>query len=101
MLELAYTIAASMAFKEACIKAGLTAGTYYGCRSYYSQLSTQEMLFQILNSRRGKILSMSQRGLKKSLRQKCLRKMFGYSTDLRSKSQGRANFSMTFKNYRT
>ena len=25
--------------------------------------------------------------------------MFGYSTDLRSKTQGRASFSMTFKNY--
>jgi elongation factor G len=28
-----------------------------------------------------------------------LAEMFGYSTNLRSKTQGRANFSMTFKNY--
>ena len=30
-----------------------------------------------------------------------LAEMFGYSTDLRSKSQGRANFSMTFLKYQS
>ena len=53
-----------------------------------------------LNTRRGKILSMSAKGDKEIIQAEApLAEMFGYSTDLRSKTQGRASFSMSFKHY--
>ena len=53
-----------------------------------------------LNSHRGKILSMNPKADKEVVKSEApLSNMFGYSTDLRSKTQGRANFSMFFKHY--
>ncbi len=53
-----------------------------------------------LNSRRGRILSMSPKHDLQSIRALVpLASMFGYSTAVRSSSQGRATFSMEFSNY--
>ena len=53
-----------------------------------------------LNQRRGHIEDVGARGAKSIVRaQVPLRNMFGYSTELRSLTQGRANFSMVFKAY--
>jgi elongation factor G len=53
-----------------------------------------------LNSRRGKIGSMTSRhGLQVIKAEVPLSTMFGYSTALRSSSQGRATFSMEFSSY--
>jgi len=53
-----------------------------------------------LNSRRGKILSVSLRNKKRIIKTEVpLAEMFGYATDLRSKTQGRATFTMQFKKY--
>ncbi len=53
-----------------------------------------------INSRRGQISEMSDRGTAKVIQAKVpLSEMFGYATDLRSMSQGRANYSMEFSNY--
>ena len=54
-----------------------------------------------LNSRRSKILGMDQAfGEMRSVRAKCpLAEMFGYATDLRSLTQGRATYTMQFSNY--
>ncbi len=53
-----------------------------------------------LSSRRGSIDSMSDRGTAKVIKAKVpLSEMFGYATDLRSFTQGRASFSMTFDCY--
>jgi elongation factor G len=53
-----------------------------------------------LNSRRGKVLGMNPRGASQVLEAEVpLATMFGYSTDLRSKTQGRATFSMQFSSY--
>ena len=53
-----------------------------------------------LNRRRGHIESMEPRGNAQVVRAKVpLSEMFGYSTDLRSKTQGRAVYSMQFKAY--
>jgi elongation factor G len=53
-----------------------------------------------LNSRRGKINGMTQRGNAQVIDADVpLAAMFGYSTDLRSKTQGRATYSMQFKQY--
>ncbi|MHB1391313.1 MAG: elongation factor G [Thermoleophilia bacterium] len=53
-----------------------------------------------LNSRRGKIESMEPRGPVQIIRARVpLSQMFGYATDLRSISQGRANYTMQFDRY--
>jgi elongation factor G len=54
-----------------------------------------------LNSRRGKILGMAQRGknTKVITADVPLATMFGYATDLRSKTQGRAVYTMQFAKY--
>jgi elongation factor G len=53
-----------------------------------------------LNSRRGKILNMSMRHNLQVIKAEVpLATMFGYSTALRSSSQGRATYSMEFSRY--
>jgi elongation factor G len=53
-----------------------------------------------LNSKRGQIDSMSDRAnVKVVLAKVPLAEMFGYATDLRSMSQGRANYTMEFLHY--
>jgi elongation factor G len=53
-----------------------------------------------LNSRRGKIHGMRARGTSQVVDAAVpLSEMFGYSTDLRSKTQGRATYSMEFESY--
>ncbi len=53
-----------------------------------------------LNSRRGQIQEMGERGMAKILRAHVpLSEMFGYSTDLRSLTQGRATYTMEFSHY--
>jgi elongation factor G len=53
-----------------------------------------------LNRRRGQINSMEDRSGNKIVNAFCpLSEMFGYSTDLRSQTQGRASYSMEFNHY--
>jgi len=53
-----------------------------------------------LNSRRGKIQSMEKRGKAQVIRAMVpLAEMFGYATDLRSKTQGRGTYTMQFSHY--
>ena len=54
-----------------------------------------------LNSRRGKVLGMNERGAGTQVvdAEVPLAQMFGYATDLRSKTQGRATYSMQFDHY--
>ncbi len=53
-----------------------------------------------LNSKRGQINEMTERGMAKIIRAYVpLSEMFGYSTDLRSSSQGRATYAMEFSHY--
>ncbi len=53
-----------------------------------------------LNSRRGKIQGMTQRpGVQVIAAQVPLAEMFGYATDLRSRTQGRATYTMQFAAY--
>ncbi|MFT6631746.1 MAG: elongation factor G [Bacteriovoracaceae bacterium] len=98
--ELAYTIAASMAFRDACQNAGLS---LMEPSMNLEVLTPQESAGDVisdLNSRRGRIQSMNPKGNKEIITAEVpLAQMFGYSTDLRSKTQGRASFSMTFYQY--
>lgn len=98
--ELAYTIAASMAFRDACKNAGLS---LMEPSMQLEVLTPQESAGDVisdLNTRRGRIQSMNPKGNKEIVTAEVpLAQMFGYSTDLRSKTQGRASFSMTFHQY--
>jgi len=98
--EMAFKIAGSMAFKEACKKA---------------QPVLLEPIFKIevvtpedymgdilgnLNSRRGRIEGMEKMGHDQAIHGHVpLAEMFGYATDLRSLTQGRATFTMQFSHY--
>lgn len=98
--ELANTIAASMAFKEACQKAGLILMEPIMDLEILTPSESTGDVISDLNSRRGRILSMSPKADKEIIKAEApLAEMFGYSTELRSRTQGRANFTMTFKKY--
>ncbi len=53
-----------------------------------------------LNGRRGKVISIERRGNVQVIKAYApLAEMFGYATDLRSKTQGRATYTMQFSHY--
>lgn len=98
--ELAYTIAASMAFKDACQSAGLAMMEPFMDLEIITPADFTGDVISDVNAKRGRILSMNPKNDKEVIKAEVpLAEMFGYSTQLRSKTQGRANFSMTFKNY--
>ena len=53
-----------------------------------------------LNRRRGVVLGMEEVPAGKAVKGRCVSEMFGYATDMRSATQGRASFSMEFEKYR-
>lgn len=99
--EMAFTIAASMAFKEACTKAS---PVILEPIMKVEVLSPEENMGDVmgdLNSRRGRILGMNVRkGVQVIDAEVPLAEMFGYSTALRSMTKGRASYSMEFEVYR-
>ena len=98
--EMAFHIAGSMAFKEAMAK-----GDCVLLEPIMKvEVSTPEEymgdVIGDINSRRGRIEGMDDVGGGKMVRGFVpLAEMFGYSTDLRSKTQGRGNYSMFFEKY--
>lgn len=99
--ELAYAIASSMAFKTACQKAGVVLMEPLMELEVLSPAEFTGDIIGDLNSRRGQVLSMESKQDKELIKAKVsLTEIFGYSTDLRSKSQGRASFSMKFSEYK-
>ncbi len=98
--EQAFYITGSMAFKEACRKASpIILEPIMGVEV----VTPEEYLGDVmgdLNSRRGKVQSMETRAGSQVIRADVpLAEMFGYATDLRSKTQGRATFTMQFDHY--
>jgi elongation factor G len=98
--EVAYKIAASMAFKDAARAANpAILEPIMSCEIVCPEEYMGGVIGD-LNSRRGKIISMNTRlGLQVIKAEVPLSTMFGYSTALRSSSQGRATFTMEFSNY--
>lgn len=98
--EVAYAIAASSAFRDACRKAGLRLlEPVMELEVVTPQDYTGDVISDI-NAKRGKILTMGIKQNKDLISAEVpLAELFGYSTDLRSKSQGRASFTMKFKSY--
>ncbi len=99
--EIAFKIAGSMAFREAVNKAqAVLLEPIMDCEI----VTPEEFMGDVigdLNGRRGKIQGMAPRpgGVQAIRAQVPLAAMFGYSTDLRSKSQGRATYTMQFSHY--
>lgn len=98
--EVAYAIAASSAFRDACKKAGLKLlEPVMDLEVVTPQDYTGDVISDI-NAKRGKIITMGIKQNKDLISAEVpLAELFGYSTDLRSKSQGRASFTMKFKSY--
>ncbi|MGB3653184.1 MAG: elongation factor G [Rivularia sp. (in: cyanobacteria)] len=98
--EMAFKIAGSMAIKEAVMKAS---PVLLEPMMTVEVEVPEEFLGDVmgdLNSRRGQIEGMgSEQGLAKVTSKVPLAEMFGYATDIRSKTQGRGIFSMQFRNY--
>jgi elongation factor G len=98
--EIAYKIAASMAFKDAAKHAQpVLLEPMMACEIVCPEDYMGGVIGD-LNSRRGRILNMSIRHNLQVIKSEVpLATMFGYSTALRSQSQGRATYSMEFSHY--
>jgi len=98
--EMAFKIAGSMGFKEGCQKA---APAILEPIMSVEVVVPEDYMGDVigdLNSRRGRIMGMEGRaGAQVVTSMVPLAQMFGYSTDLRSATQGRATYSMTFDHY--
>jgi len=98
--EMAFKLAASMGFKEGAKKAG---AVILEPMMKVEVETPEEFMGEVigdLNRRRGQVNSMDDRGGNKIVNAFCpLSEMFGYSTDLRSQTQGRASYSMEFDHY--
>ncbi len=98
--ELAFKIAAAMCTKELCRKAGLTLLEPIMLLEVSSPEEYVSNIVGDINRRRARILGMEHRGGAQVIRAHVpLAEMFGYSTDVRSLSQGRASFTMEFYGY--
>jgi elongation factor G len=98
--EMAFKIAGSMAFKEAARKAS---PVLLEPVMSVEVVVPEEYMGDIigdLNSRRGRVEGMEHRAGSQVIKSHVpLAEMFGYATDMRSRTQGRATFSMHFKRY--
>lgn len=98
--EMAFKIAASMAFKEGAKKAQVTLLEPIMTVEVVTPEEYMGDVIGDLNSRRGKIQTMEKRASAQVIRAMVpLAEMFGYATDLRSKTQGRATYTMQFDHY--
>lgn len=98
--EAAFKVAGSLAFKEAAIKAGVYLLEPIMKVEVVMPESFMGDVVGNLNSKRGQIQDMSERsGARVASALVPLSEMFGYSTDLRSMTQGRASYSMEFSHY--
>ena len=98
--EMAFKIAGSMGFKEGCQKASPVILEPIMSVEVVVPEDYMGDVIGDLNSRRGRIMGMEGRsGAQVVTSMVPLAQMFGYSTDLRSATQGRATYSMTFDHY--
>ena len=98
--EMAFKLAASMGFKEGTRKAGAVILEPVMKVEVETPEEYMGDVIGDLNKRRGQVNNMGERGGNKVIDAFCpLAQMFGYSTDLRSQTQGRATYSMEFDHY--
>jgi elongation factor G len=98
--EMAFKIAGSMAFKAACAKASPVLLEPIMKVEVVTPEEYMPQVFGDLNARRCQIQGTESRGGANVIRVEVpLAAMFGYATDVRSRTQGRASFSMHFSHY--
>jgi len=98
--EMAFKIAASMAFREAAKKAKPVLLEPIMSVEVVTPEGYLGDVIGDLNSRRGKVQNIEKRGNTQIIKAMApLSEMFGYATDLRSKTQGRATYTMQFSHY--
>lgn len=98
--EMAFKIAASMGFKEGARKATPVLLEPYEKVEITVPEEYMGDVIGDINSRRGRIEGMESRAGAQTIRAFVpLSEMFGYATDLRSRTQGRGNYSMEFDHY--
>jgi elongation factor G len=96
----AFEVAASMAFQDGAKRAGIRLLEPVMAVEVVVPEDFMGDVIGDLNARRGNINNMDQRGNMKVVEADVpLATMFGYATDLRSKTQGRATYTMQFKEY--
>lgn len=99
--ELAFKVAASMAFRSGMAQASPVLLEPVMKVEVETPDEYMGDVMGDLNSRRGRILGMEAKGSKQIIRAEVpLGEMFGYATDLRSMTKGRAGYSMEFECYR-
>lgn len=98
--EMAFKVAGSIAFKEGAAKAQLVILEPIMAVEIVTPEEYMGDVIGDLSSRRGKILSLLKRGNTQVIKANvALSEMFGYATDLRSNTQGRATYTMQFSHY--
>ncbi len=99
--EMAFKIAGSMCFKDAARKAGpVLLEPIFDVEAVTPEEYMGDVIGD-LSSRRGRVESMDQRGSDRIVKaQVPLAEMFGYATELRSRTQGRATYTMQFNSYK-
>jgi elongation factor G len=98
--EMAFKIAGSMAIQQAAKTSGIKILEPVMELEVVTPEDYMGDVIGDLSSRRGKIESMEARGVVRAVKALVpLAEMFGYATDLRSRSQGRANYTMQFHSY--
>lgn len=100
--ELSFKMCSSMAFKEACQKAGLMLMEPFMLIEVVTPLDFTGEVVADINAKRGRIISMGHKQNREIIKGEVpLSEMFGYSTTLRSMTQGRAHYMMSFLDYRS
>ncbi|MFB3926122.1 MAG: elongation factor G [Syntrophales bacterium] len=98
--EMGYKIASATAFKDGCMNAG---PILLEPVMKVNIITPSEFMGEVIgdiNARHGEIQNISHKGhISEIIAKVPLERMFGYSTDLRSATQGRATFSMQFLQY--
>ena len=98
--EIAFKVAGSRAIKTACKQANPVLMEPIMAVEATTPDDYLGDVIGDINSRRGKVETMDQQGTNQQIKAAVpLSEMFGYATDLRSLSQGRANFHMDFQEY--
>jgi elongation factor G len=98
--EMAFRIAGLMGYKEAARKAKPVLLEPMMAVEVVTPEDYMGDVIGDINSRRGQVEGMEQRGNSQVIKSKVpLANMFGYVNELRSKTQGRASYSMQFANY--
>jgi elongation factor G len=98
--EMAFKVAGSMAFKEAARRAKPVLLEPVMAVEVVTPEDYMGDVFGDLSARRGRVEGSEQRGNSMVIRATVpLSDMFGYATDLRSRTQGRATYTMQFHSY--